>query len=112
MLQVVYLLHVRPFENELIQRLEIFNELCSICLIYALMCFTGANQISRGEIRGETLYDFLFFAIIAINLLVHLSLLMKASFISLKAKLKAKCCRNKGQKSAQKKSQSQYLIKN
>ena len=77
------------------------------------MCFTGANQISRGEISGETLYDFLFFTIIAINLLIHLTLLMKASIISLKAKIKAKCCKNKnGQKTAQKKSPSKYLINN
>ena len=42
-------------------------------------------------------YDLAFLAILGVNLLVHLSLLMKSSIVDLKKKIKAKCtcCRKK-----------------
>ena len=42
-------------------------------------------------------FDLAFLAILGVNLLVHLSLLMKSSIVDLKKKIKAKCtcCRKK-----------------
>ena len=103
-MQAVYLLNFRPFESLKMQRLEIFNEVCSTCLIYALICFSGANlSLARQEaedpsltsFEGELEYDLIFFAIMGINLFVHLSLLLKESIIALKSKIVAKCCRKK-----------------
>ena len=96
MLQALYLLHFRPFESPTMQRVEVFNEICSLCLMYALMCFSGANASAAGEESSDASatrveFDLAFLAILGINLLVHLSLLMKSSIVDLKEKVKAKC---------------------
>jgi len=36
----IYLLHVRPFEEKLINNLEIFNEVCNIFILMDLLLFT------------------------------------------------------------------------
>ena len=74
--------------------------------MYALMCFSGANTAAAGESSdasttspsgGALEFDLAFLAILGVNLLVHLSLLMKSSIVDLKKKIKAKCtcCRKK-----------------
>jgi len=38
--QAVYLLHFKPFDNSLVQKLEVYNEICSLFLLACVLCFT------------------------------------------------------------------------
>ena len=42
-IQIIYLILAKPFEEALMQQLEIFNEVCTIALIYIMLCFSDAN---------------------------------------------------------------------
>ena len=43
MIGAIYLLHCAPFEHPTMLRLEVFNEITAIFLLYALLCFSDAN---------------------------------------------------------------------
>ena len=90
MVQIVYLIVWKPFEEPLMHRLEVFNEITSTLLCYVLFCFSPANLYYEDSLLE---YDLTFVGFIAINVLVHLGLLSKNSFISVKGKIKAKCCK-------------------
>ena len=89
-LQIIYLLLARPFEEELMQKLEIFNEVCTIALIYIMFCFSEANIYRE---RSPIYIDCVFLASMAINVLVHVYFLMKGSFLNIKDTVKSKCCK-------------------
>ena len=36
----IYLVHYKPFEDPLVQRLEVFNEITTILLLHVIYCFT------------------------------------------------------------------------
>ena len=72
------------------QSLEIFNEVCSVVLIYVMICFSDANL---GLEYTANYYDFAFLAGMAVNLIVHVYLLVKDSFLSMKDSIKAKFCK-------------------
>ena len=91
-IQVIYLFVWKPFEEPLRHRIEIFNEFTAIALSYVLMCFSPANQFYVGS---EFEYDISFVVIICANILVHLGLLCWDSFITVKEKIKEKCCKKK-----------------
>ena len=43
MIQLMYLVQVSPFENWKMQCIEVFNEISSIILMYAIISFSDAN---------------------------------------------------------------------
>ena len=88
--QLAYLLHVVPFEEPVLQRVEIFNEVMILFLSYALICFTGANA---GAGDNPRFYDAFFISGVAVTLGVHIGLLIKASYLENKDKIAKKCCR-------------------
>ena len=79
------------------QGLEIFNEVCTLALVYVMICFSDWNL--NKEIT-EHYYDIAFMTGMAINLLVQVYFLIKASCISVKDKIKNKCCKKKQVKKA------------
>jgi len=91
-LQLVFLFAVKPFDIPLMQGLEVFNELCSVILIYVMMCFSDANNDLE---YTANYYDFAFLFGMAVNLIVHVYLLVKDSVLSIKDKIKARCFKTK-----------------
>ena len=96
-IQLLYLVIVKPFEEPLMQQLEIFNEVCTLALVYVMICFSDWNLNIE---LTEHYYDIAFMMGMAINLLVHVYFLIKASCISVKDKIKNKCCKRKQVKKA------------
>ena len=90
-IQIIYLVKVRPFQETLIHKLELFNEVCTLIIIYTMMCFSEAN-IYREDKRIYV--DIVFLASMGLNILVHLYFLMKGSVTNIKNKIKKKCCQN------------------
>lgn len=43
LIQLMYLVQVSPFENWKMQCIEVFNEISSIILMYAIITFSDAN---------------------------------------------------------------------
>lgn len=43
LIQLMYLVQVSPFENWKMQCIEVFNEISSIILMYAIISFSDAN---------------------------------------------------------------------
>ena len=74
----------------MLKKLEVFNEVTTMTMVYVMMCFSDANQAYEGSKLG---FDMAFTACIAVNLLVHLSLLVKDSVVRTKDRIKAKCCK-------------------
>ena len=74
------------------QGLEIFNEVCSLALVYVMICFSNANV---GLEYTVNYYDFAFLLGMGVNLIVHVYLLVKDSVLSIKDKIKAKFCKAK-----------------
>ena len=72
------------------QKLDIFNEVTTIMLVYVILCFSAANI--NGP-RNELPLDAALMAFLCQNLFVHLYFLIKDSCISAKEKCKkGKCC--------------------
>ena len=97
--QAIYLLHFRPFvEPRMLNNLEVFNEVCSMFILYSFMSFSKANLffndfdeedwIYPNVTSGEREYDLMYLSVVGVNLFVQLSLLLFTSLYSLK-----RCCR-------------------
>ena len=82
--QIAYLIYCQPFEETLLLKLEIFNEVVTIILLDVLTMASGANN---SPIDQET--DILFLLCLVGNVSVHIFFLVKDSVRSTKAK-----CRN------------------
>lgn len=78
--------------------MELFNEVCTLALVYIMVCFTDANE---ALFLTENYYDFAFMAGMATNLLVHVYFLLKNSFFEIRDTIKAKCFKHKAQGSQQ-----------
>ena len=99
--QAIYLLHVRPFvQPSMLNQLEVFNEVCSMLLLYSLMSFSDANlffksseqqpSVEQEDSGGELAFDWIFFSVVSLNLLTQLTLLLISSLVCLK-----RLCRRK-----------------
>jgi hypothetical protein len=76
----VFLVHFSPFEEKLVQYLEVFNELTTIFLYGLVYGFTDimANTSNGGEIAIYKRYNgYTFIIVIFFNIAVHLTFLMK-----------------------------------
>lgn len=77
------------------QHLEVFNEVCTIFLIYVMTCFTDANQ---KYLEDPMYYDIAFLVGCGVNVIVHLYFLTKDSVLNVKARITSKCCKTKAKK--------------
>ena len=85
-----YLASYSPFKEPLMQRLEMFNELTTLALLYNLMCFSAANN---GSVDSESTFDLSFLCFFCGNLCVHLYFLLRNTYMATKLKCKkAKRC--------------------
>lgn len=99
---IMFIQTYRPFESKFDNRLEIFNELGSLCLVYIAMCFT--NFVQDPELR----YDIGPFYIAAhgMMLLVHITIL----FVSA-GKTTKQACKNCTKKSKDKSKKEANRVK-
>ena len=73
MIELMYLVVFVPFETQLLQNLEVFNEMTSMILLYTALAFTDF-------IQGETLENqlgWVFNCAMAINICVHLYFMIR-----------------------------------
>lgn len=91
-----YLITYEPFEEPLMQKLELLNEITNILLMYTISCFSPANVAGVANILP---IDITFLTLLGGNICVHLYFLLKDTYISVKEKcIKAKakgffCCK-------------------
>ena len=78
-LQLGYLLHFKPFDGSFAQKLEEFNEWCTMLLIGILYCMT--EYVPSAE--DKYLIGFFFIALIVSNLATHLFFLLREVVSSL-----------------------------
>ena len=96
LLQFWYLVSYEPFKEPLMLKLEMFNEITTLVLLYNLMCFSAAN-IALTE--SESTLDISFMVLLCGNLCVHLFFLFRDTCVASKRKCKrAKCCLSKKEK--------------
>ena len=88
-IHIWYLTTYEPFEEPLLQKLEVFNELTMTGLIYCVMSFSPLNQ--RMDANEIWLVG-VFLAFLCLSMLVHLYFLMKDSYLATKQKYKRRCC--------------------
>jgi uncharacterized membrane protein len=93
---ILYLITYEPFEEPLMQKLELLNEVTSILLMYTISCFSSANVAGVANMLP---IDITFLTLLGGNICVHLYFLLKDTYISVKEKcIKAKakgffCCK-------------------
>lgn len=87
MVNLCYLVRYKPFEDKRMVKLEIMNEVTNFILLYHVILFT--NFVPDPETRYGLGWSFIFFT--ACNMLVHLSLLCKETYYS----MKESCCKKK-----------------
>ena len=89
--QVAYLTVCKPFEEPLLLKLEIFNEVTTVVLIDLLTCFTRANTMPL-----DLEMDINFLVGLFGNIAVHLYFLIKNSVKNIRLYCRKKrCCRRK-----------------
>ena len=88
-LQISYLVRYRPFEEPLLQKLEIFNEVTTILLVDLLTIFSDGNYMKK-----EFAMDILFLVCLFSNIAVHMYFLIKDSLhsVRLRCKRRGGCC--------------------
>jgi len=87
--QVFYLVTWRPFEEPLLLKLDIFNEVTTVFLVDILTFFSNGNNFPIGVV-----VDIAFLVCLFSNLVVHLFFLVKDTVVSSKRKCKrSKCCK-------------------
>ena len=87
--QIWYLVTFKPFEEPLLQKLEIYNELTMIILVYCVMTFSPLNSDIESN---ELSLVIVFLGCLCGNILVHLYFLCKDSLLSGSKKCKKACC--------------------
>ena len=88
--QICYLIYFRPFEEPLLLKLDIFNEVTTIILVDILTCFSGANTMPL-----DFEMDIFFLVGLFGNIAMHLYFLVKNSLVGIKRSCKKKCCQKK-----------------
>ena len=85
----MYVFLTKPFEDPFMVKMELFNEMTIILIMYSMLCFTDLN------LNDETKYDlgYVPIALFFFNFLVHLINMSVRSFLDIREaliKLKAK----------------------
>lgn len=76
---VLYLLHFRPFEDPIMNKLEIFNELCILLVTYPSLLFTGFVS----EPLSQYYAGWLMIVFIILNILVNMLAVLYQGLCSL-----------------------------
>ena len=97
-IQIWYLLEYKPFVEPLMQKLEIFNEVTTIFLVFVLMCFSAANTNS---VATEFPVDIVFLTFLIGNLCVHLFFLLWDICTNARRKCKLRQLKKKQQEQSQ-----------
>ena len=79
--QILYLITYKPFEEPLVQKLELLNEATNILLMYTISCFSPANVAGVDNMLP---IDISFLTLLGGNISVHLYVLLKDTYISAK----------------------------
>ena len=87
MVAAMHLLVGSPFNSSLLLRLEFFNEMTSMVLLYTSLCLTWF--IPEGDSMRDTVGTF-FIVVMGINCIVHLFYMVRSTVIDCKQKVKAK----------------------
>lgn len=95
LLQLVYLLEVKPFENQLGQNLEVMNETFTLGLTYLVLTL-NESWISNEDARLDVGYVFAF--LVAFNILINFFFLFRTIVAGYQEKLFRK--RNKANRCA------------
>ena len=82
MISLSYLILYKPFEESLMQNLEVFNNITEIILLYSVLSITNANLFAL-----HPFYDALFLTPLVGNICVHFFFLMKSSYLDIKQKM-------------------------
>ena len=85
-IMLIYFGHVWPFETHVITKLEMFNEVTTICLGYMMLCFT--DWVGRAATRY--MVGWVFIAVVCLHLLAHLIMLVRNTFMEFKSKRRSK----------------------
>ena len=84
MIELIYLIVYVPFDTQLLQSLEVFNEMTSMILLYTTLAFTD-------WLRSETFENnlgWVFNSAMAINICVHLYFMIRNTINDCKKKCK------------------------
>ena len=82
MISLCYLIIYKPFEESLMQNLEVFNNITEMILLYSVLSITNANPFAL-----HPFYDALFLTPLVGNICVHFYFLLKSSFIDVKQRI-------------------------
>jgi hypothetical protein len=85
LIQVTYLVLYKPFEDPLLQKLEIFNELSTLVAIDLMFVFTDTYSHQAHEHVG---YAFVF--VLCINILTHMFFLVRATCRNIRLSIRRK----------------------
>ena len=97
---IAYFTEYRPFEENKMLYFECFNEVTTLSMIYIMIGLSEANLCID---YTRFWFDIAFVVAIGINILLHLTLLGRESFISIKEKIKtSKCCKKSSSSKADK----------
>ena len=83
---------MKPFEDPILFKMEVFNELMILLMVYSMMCLSDANTGLAGHML---VFDMMFLSCVIMSLSVAIGFLLKEAIISNKNKIKKKCCKPK-----------------
>ena len=75
MIELGYLIVFKPFDNELAQGLEIFNEVTSLVLIHVTLCLTKFVWVEE----ARTDIGWFFVSLMTFNMLTHIYFMIRSS---------------------------------
>ena len=79
-----FLLNFSPFQESLPLRLEIFNEITTVLLLYTVTCFTNFVP----DVHTQVFIGYFFICLMIANMAAHLFFLLRSSFLDCKHKYK------------------------
>lgn len=92
-LVIIYILYVRPYKEQALNYLEIFNEVCILAIVYCMLLLT--DFLPDPEIQYDIGYGIIAltgFNILGNNILIGIKTFRKVKASWRKFKFKAKMC--------------------
>ena len=83
----IFSFSVRPFKNKFAHRMELFNELSVLALVYLLMCFT--DFVSEAD--SKYFIGYFYCGVSILNIAVHLFFILIETFKKSRKDLKKYC---------------------
>ena len=105
MFSLLYLILYKPFSETLTQKLEEFNNITEVFLLYSVLTFTDANPSYLSVV-----YDVIFITPLIGNICVHFYFLLKSSYYELKERVLKNRCYKKFRRCVNKKATKTQMI--